>query len=92
MSKTYRRSSNGVRSDGGRHYSTPRYRAGSRRKPRRIKAVGIRNESPDVERLSRAIARAALNDKADVPYLFDEQPGKANRPPDQNDDGGADHA
>jgi len=75
MSKTYRRSSSGVRSDGGKHYSTPRYRPGSRRKPRRIKAVGVKHESPDIEKLSRAIARAALADGAEQMGASDEGVG-----------------
>ena len=63
MSKTYRRSGDGAaHSDGGKHYQTPRYRPDSRCKPHRITAVGVQRDQPDLARLGRAIARAALQD------------------------------
>jgi hypothetical protein len=61
MSKTYRNNSDGNRcSDGGRHYSSPRYRPGTRQKPHQIVAIPKRHAKPDLDALTRAIARAAL--------------------------------
>lgn len=81
MSHTYRRSDEGgPRSDGGRQYASPRYRPGTRGKPHRITAVGVRRESPDLERLSRAIARAALQQTVG-------QTGQPNNSPDISEAG-----
>jgi hypothetical protein len=73
MSKTYRKGSDGrARSDGGRHYSTPRYRPGSRTKSYRIVAVAERQENPDVDRLARVIAHALLK-KQVLGGTYDEE-------------------
>jgi hypothetical protein len=86
MSKTYRRTSDGQLScDGGPHYATPRYRPGTRRKPRRIVASGVRREPPDLERLGEAIMRAAASQVANTAVKHPARPGtppRANlRPP-----------
>lgn len=61
MSKTYRSNGDGrTHSDGGRHYSTPRYRPGSRQKPHRIVVTVTRRDQPDLTRLVRELRRAAL--------------------------------
>ncbi len=72
MSRTYRQDKidpwgdgrrSSSRTDGNsrrRQYSTPRYKSGSRRKPHRIVATAVRREPPDLDRLLRAIAQAAL--------------------------------
>lgn len=65
MAKTYRNNADGsVRTDGGRTYATPRYRPGSRRKPRRIIVTPVRRETPDLERFGRAIIDAAMTQAA----------------------------
>jgi hypothetical protein len=76
MSKTYRRTSDGQLSgDGGRHYATPRYRPGTRRKPRRIVANGVRRQPPDLERLGEAIIRAAASQAANTAVKHPARPG-----------------
>lgn len=61
MAKTYRNNADGtVRSDGGRTFASPRYRPGSRRKPRRIIVTAVRRAEPDLERFGRAIIEAAI--------------------------------
>jgi len=52
------------RGDGEKNYATPRYRPGSRRKQHRIVAVGVRRESPDLERFARAIIESVMRQEA----------------------------
>ena len=71
MSRTYRRAKSWQWDDGDcsaspltpkrkRSNQTPRYQPGSRRKPRNISAVGVHRDPPDLDKLMRAIAQAAL--------------------------------
>lgn len=73
MSRTYRRTKTDNWDDGDRpsppphsagrqrrQYATPRYQPGSRRKPRNIVATGVRRDPPDLDKLMRAMAQAAL--------------------------------
>ena len=84
MSKTYRKNPDGaVTGDGGRHYATPRYQPGSRRKPHRIVARPVRRDPPDLEALGRAVVKAALSEAAgagQVPYQHPDGSGPSARP------------
>ncbi|HMR86005.1 MAG TPA: hypothetical protein PKC31_00895 [Candidatus Nanoperiomorbaceae bacterium] len=67
MSKTYRSSGDGrTHSDGGRHYSSPRYRSGSRQKAHRIVVTVTRRDQPDLARLARELRRTALETDTDA--------------------------
>ena len=67
MSRTYRRHDHATRSSGGRRYPQPRYQPGSRQRPHRLVATPQRRNPPDLDKLARAIARAALGQPGDAP-------------------------
>jgi hypothetical protein len=61
MSKTTRNGGDGtIRTDGGRHYSRPRYRPGSRQRQRQLSTRPVRRRDPDLGRFGRAVVEAAL--------------------------------
>ena len=59
-----------------RRYATPRYLPGSRKRPQRIIATGVRREPPDLDQLMRAIAQAALEHVAVKPDDADNKTGE----------------